>query len=216
MKYNIIGSSSKGNAIVVEDNLLLDCGVTYIKLKPYLKDIKLIFISHAHKDHILPPTIKKISYNYPNIKFLTGSRIVVKKLVECGVKKEHIFILPTFKWYNMGLFKVKLELLIHDTPNYGLKWEINGKKGIYLVDTASVDNIEAKGYDLYLIEANYKEEILEKHLKECSEEELVYLNRVPLTHLSYESANDFLINNMGNNSEFKYIHESNYNFEGDE
>lgn len=47
MRYDIIGSSSKGNAIVVEDMLLLDCGVSYSKLKPYLKKIKLIFISHC-------------------------------------------------------------------------------------------------------------------------------------------------------------------------
>ena len=47
MRYDIIGSSSKGNAIVVEDMLLLDCGVSYSKLKPYLKKVKLIFISHC-------------------------------------------------------------------------------------------------------------------------------------------------------------------------
>ena len=47
MRYDIIGSSSKGNAIVIEDVLLLDCGVSYAKLKPFLKKIKLIFVSHC-------------------------------------------------------------------------------------------------------------------------------------------------------------------------
>ncbi len=47
MRYNVIGSSSKGNAIVVEDILLLDCGLPYSKIKPYLNKIKLIFISHC-------------------------------------------------------------------------------------------------------------------------------------------------------------------------
>ena len=81
-----------------------------------------------------------------------------------------------------------------------------------IINIVIVDNISAKDYDLYLIESNYKEDILKKHLKECSEEELIYLNRVPLTHLSYEKANDFLINNMGDNSEYQYIHLSGYNF----
>ena len=85
-----------------------------------------------------------------------------------------------------------------------------------IVRTGNVDNVKAKNYDLYLIEANYKEEILEKHKKECLQEELVYLNRVPETHLSWEQANTFLIENMGKNSEYQYIHESNYNFEGEE
>lgn len=47
MRYEIIGSSSKGNAIIVEDFLLLDCGISYSKLEKYLSKIKLIFISHA-------------------------------------------------------------------------------------------------------------------------------------------------------------------------
>ena len=216
MKYEIIGSSSKGNAIIVEYKILLDCGVSYSKLKPYLKDIKLMFVSHVHKDHLLPSTIKKISFNYPTIKYICGSEYVVSKLVECGVNKKNIYVLKPTKWYDLGIVKCKLDKLEHDTPNFALHFKYKSKKGVYVVDSASVDNIEAKDYDLYLIEANYKEDILKKHLKECSEEELIYLNRVPLTHLSYEKANDFLINNMGNNSEFKYIHESNYNFEGDE
>lgn len=215
MKYNIIGSSSKGNAIIIEDKILLDCGVSYTKLKQYLKEIKLIFISHVHLDHLNPKAIRQIAYNYPTIKFITGSKEVVKRLVECNVGTKSIFILKPNKKYDLGLCRVKLELLQHDTPNYALKCEYQKKKFIYIVDTASVENIEAKEYDLYLIEANYKEEVLNKHLKEC-EEDRVYLDRVPLTHLSYEKANDFLISNMGGNSEFKYIHESQYNFEGDE
>ena len=216
MKYNIIGSSSKGNAIIVEDKILLDCGVTYTKLKSYLKDIKLIFISHVHLDHLLPTTIKHIAYNYPTIKYLTGSEEVVKKLVECGVNKKNIYVLKPSKWYDLGLIKTKLEPLLHDTPNYALSFEYEDKKCIYIVDTASVDNIEAKNYDLYLIENNFQEEILEKHIQECidnndNENKLYYLQRTLNTHLSKSKCDDFLINNMGKNSTYQYIHLSSYN-----
>ena len=53
MRYNIVGSSSKGNAIVVEDILLLDCGISYKKLKNFLKKIKIIFISHCRSSRPL-------------------------------------------------------------------------------------------------------------------------------------------------------------------
>ena len=216
MKYNIIGSSSKGNAIIVEDKILLDCGVTYTKLKAYLKNIKLIFISHVHKDHLLPTTIKKIAYNYPTIKILTGSVEVVKKLKELNVSSKNIIYLPTNFWYDLGLIKVKLEPLEHDTPNYAILLKYNNKKCAYIVDTAGVENIDAKDYDLYLIESNYKEDILQYHKDICEDEnEMYYLDRVDKTHLSYEKANDFLINNMGKNSEFCYIHQSSYNFKED-
>lgn len=216
MKYQIIGSSSKGNCIIIENMLMLDCGVTYVKTKPYLKNIKLIFISHIHKDHLLPSTIKKIAYNHPTIKFLCRSEEVVRRLYNNGVNKKNIIYISNSNWYDLGILKVKLDLLNHDVENYALHFQIKERKGLYIVDAENVSNIKAKKYDLYLIEANYKEETLEKHLKECSQEEMVYLARVPKTHLSWNQANTFLIENMGTNSEFQYIHESPYNFEGDE
>lgn len=213
MNYNIIGSSSKGNCIIVEDKIILDCGVSYSKIKQYLKNIKLIYITHSHKDHLLPSTIKLISFNYPTIRYITGSKKVVARLYKCGVPIDNIMYFDTKHWIDIGLMKFKLEPLTHDTTNYGLHFDIKGKKGIYITDTANVDNIVAKNYDLYLIEANYKEEILKKHLLECSEEEKIYLDRVSFTHLSWEQANTFLVDNMGENSEFQYIHQSSYNFE---
>lgn len=214
LDYLIIGSGSKGNAILVQTKILLDCGVSYSKLARYLKYIKIIFVGHQHKDHILPSTIQRIAYNYPNIKFVTSSSDVVIKLTQARVPKKNIFYLQPKKWYSLGIMKVKTEPLTHDVENYGLKWELEGKKGFYATDTSNLDNIEAKGYNLYLIESNYNEELLKKHIEECEDENMLYyLNRVPYTHLSYEQANSFLIENMGDNSQFEYIHQSDYNFE---
>lgn len=212
MDYLTIGSSSKGNCIIVQTKLMLDCGVSYAKISKYLKYIKLIYISHVHKDHLLPTTITKINYNYPTIKFITSSKEVVKKLKSLGVKEKNIFYLDPKKWYSLGILEVKTEPLIHDVENYALKWKYENKKGIYIVDTSNTCGIIAKEYDLYLIEANYIEDMLIEHIKNCSEEEMYYLSRVPHTHLSYEQANEFLINNMGKNSEYQYIHQSKYNF----
>lgn len=213
MEYRVIGSSSKGNCIIVEDVLMLDCGVTYVKIKNYLSKVKLIFISHDHLDHLLPTTIKKIAYNFPAIKFLTGSEVVVEKLYAQGIQANNIYILKKGKKYDLGLLKVKLEELYHDAPNFGLKWELNGKKGIYIVDTNTVDHIKAKNYDLYLIENNYQEALLKEHIENCdNKDKLYYLNRVPKTHLSNEQANSFLIENMGENSTYEYIHQSDYNY----
>lgn len=192
---------------------MLDVGVSYSKIKKYLPKVKLIFISHSHQDHLLPSTIKKIIYNFPTIKFLTGSVEVVKILNKLGVCYKNIYILNWGSKYDLGLLKVKLEQLYHDTPNYALKWEIGGKKGIYVVDTSRIDHIKAKDYDLYLIENNYQESLLQEHINNCEDENMLYyLNRVPKTHLSSEQANSFLIENMGDNSFYEYIHQSDYNY----
>lgn len=44
--YNIISSSSKGNAILVNNYMLIDCGVSFKKIKPYLNGIKVICLTH--------------------------------------------------------------------------------------------------------------------------------------------------------------------------
>lgn len=120
--------------------------------------------------------------------------------------------------YDLGMLKVRLVYLYHDVDNYGIKWEYKGKKGIYIVDTERIDHIVAEDYDLYLIEANYREEILQQHIDQCEldDDKLIYLNRVAKTHLSQDQANQFLLDNMGNNSVYEYIHQSKYNFEYEE
>ena len=137
-------------------------------------------------------------------------------MVECNVNKKNIYVLKSGIKYDLGLIKVRLIDLYHDTENYGLKWELNGKKGIYIVDTERIDHIVAQDYDLYLIENNYQEKVLQEHINKAIEEndenKLFYLQRVPHTHLSNEQANSFLIENMGENSVYEYIHKSNYNY----
>jgi Cft2 family RNA processing exonuclease len=215
MKYEIINSGSDGNCIIINGNFMIDCGVSYKRIKNLLKNIKLIFVSHSHSDHLNKKTIKQITYNFPTIKFVVGSTDLVNTLVEhSNVNKKNIYALPSNKWFDLGMLKVKLEQLEHDVPNHLIKFQIGAKKGVYIVDTNSVKNIKAKDYDLFLIEANYKKEILEKHKQEKNEnDEYNHLYRVENTHLSYEEANDFLIENMKGDSQFEYIHQSSYNFE---
>ena len=141
-------------------------------------------------------------------------------MVECNVNKKNIYILKNGIKYDLGLIKVRLIDLYHDVENYGLKWELNGKKGIYIVDTERIDHIVAQDYDLYLIENNYQEKVLQEHINKAIEEndenKLFYLQRVPHTHLSNEQANSFLIENMGKNSKYEYIHKSSYNYKEDD
>lgn len=168
-----------------------------------------------HKDHLNPTTIKQMAYNHPTLKYLTGSSVVVRKLYENGVKQNQIIFIKPGKWYDLSLLRVKLVQLYHDVENCGLKWQINGLKGIYIVDTNNVEGIIAKNYDLYLIENNYQDEIINEHLNQAIEEnddnKIYYLKRTMGTHLSKSKCDSFLIENMGSNSVFDYVHLSKYN-----
>ena len=131
------------------------------------------------------------------------------KLVDCNVNKKNIYVLKNGIKYDLGLVKVRLINLYHDVENYGLKWEIGGKKGIYIVDTERIDHIVAEDYDLYLIEANYltDEELREKIQEQEEKGEYSYYNRVLETHLSQLQALNWLDQNKGTNSEYCFIHQ---------
>lgn len=209
IKYNILSTGSCGNCIIVNDYLMLDCGLAYSKIKKYLDNIKIIFICHEHGDHLKKTTIKKISYEKPNIKFLVGN-FLVNELVELGVNKKNIITFDIEKWYDIGIFKVRMDYLFHDVPNNCLHIEFkNGEKLFYATDTSKIDHVEAKNYTLYLIEANYEtDEYLKEKIKEDEEQgKFSYLKRVLDSHLSQLQAINWLDINKGENSEYCFIHQ---------
>ena len=212
MKYKIIASSSKGNCIVVEDFVVLDIGVPYVKIKPYLHNVKLIFISHKHKDHLLPATVKQIAFNYPTIKYVCNidDKDLIKILVKQGVRTKNIYGLKQNKEYTLNkMLIMKLQPLVHDVMNSSFQMRYKGKTLIYITDTGNVNDIEAKGFDNYLIESNYKdEEELDRLIQQDYDDgkEFSHYERVRETHLSQEQALEFLKKNMKENSEFTFIH----------
>lgn len=209
IEYNILSSGSIGNCIIVNDYLMLDCGLTYKKIEKYLDKIKLIFISHKHQDHLKKSCVKQIAYNYPNIKFIVGN-FLVGDLVLLGVNKKNIITMDIEKWYDIGIFKVRMDCLFHDCPNNCLHIEFkNGEKMFYATDTSSIDHIEAEGYDLYLIEANYltDDELIEKIKEQEEKGEYSYYNRVLKTHLSQLQAINWLDKNKNVDSEYVFIHQ---------
>ena len=209
MKYNILSTGSKGNCIIIDDYLVLDCGLSYKKMQEYLDKVKLIFISHKHSDHLNKATIHKISYEYPTIKFIVGNPLVAE-LILCGVKEKNIITVETGNWYNINIFKFKLDYLFHDVPNDCIHIELkDGTKILYATDTTKISHINAPNYDYYFIEANYDtNEELDKKIKESKEKgEFTHLERVRNTHLSQLDAINWYDKNKGKNSEIIYIHQ---------
>lgn len=209
MNYVIISTGSKGNAILLENGILLDCGVSFKKLFPYLRKIKAVFISHIHSDHFKISTIKKIHFFRPDIKFLVGF-FLEKEILSIGVKKSSIYVLNANKTYKFNHFTVLPFNLIHDVKNFGLKiFDAKTKEKIfYAVDTRTLSHVSAPCYDLYLVEANYSEDELKDRIENKKlNGQYIYEYRVSETHLSLQNASEWLMNNRGNNGKYEFIHE---------
>lgn len=208
MTYKIIGSGSDGNGLIIEETILIDCGISFKKLKDDYKKLKIVLLTHRHQDHFNKATIKKLASERPVLRF-GCCEWLVKELVECGVEKKNIDVLEMGKIYDYKDFKVIPIKLYHDVPNNGYKLKINGNKLIYATDTSRIDHIIAKNYDYFYIEGNYEsDEELEKRKKEkLLSGEFVYEDRVKETHLSKVQATEWLMENMGENSKYIFMHE---------
>lgn len=207
MNYNIISSCSKGNATVIRDIILIDCGVSFKQLNKVYKDIKLVLLTHIHKDHFNKSTLKKLAEERPTLRFAC-CKWLLKPLLECGVNKRNIDILEIGKKYDYKLFKVVPIKLYHDVEQCGYRVLFKDYKVIYATDTKTLDGISAKNYDLYLIEANYTKEEMEERIRIKQEQyKYAYEFRAKVNHLSKEKADKFLLENMGGNSKYVYMHQ---------
>lgn len=214
MNYSIIQTGSSGNATVIEDIILIDCGISFKKIEPYYKKLKLVLLTHIHSDHFNKSTIKKLAQQRPTLRF-GCCEWLVKDLVDCGVSKSNIDVYE-FEDCNFYEFNEKNNFMIveavplkHDVPNCGYKIQIGSYFYFYATDTSSLENIEAKDYDMYFVEANYvdKNELEERKNKHIENGEFYYEDRVEKTHLSQVSAYNWLLENMGNNSKYVFMHE---------
>lgn len=209
--YDIIQTGSDGNAVVINKFILIDCGVSYKKLKPYVKSLKLVLLTHIHTDHFNATTIRLLSKNRPTLRFACGEWLA-KPLVECGVSKANIDILQYNKKYLYGKCNVTPVALAHNVPNMGFKIHFPSdggyKKMIYATDTNNLNGITAKNYDLYMIEANYIDSEIQERIQEKKEAgEYIYEHQVLRNHLSKAKANDFVYKNIGKNGVYVYLHE---------
>lgn len=207
MNYKIISSCSTGNATIIRDIILIDCGVTFKKLEKYYKQLKIVLLTHVHQDHFNRSTIKRLAQERPTLRFACCEWLL-QPLLECGVERRNIDILQIGTKYDYKLFKIVAIKLYHDVPQCGYRILFDDYKVIYMTDTKTIEGISAKNYDLYLVEANYKENELEERIKQKQlQGDFTYEWRVKDTHLSEEQCVEFLLNNMGKNSEYVFMHQ---------
>lgn len=207
MKYDIVSTGSKGNAVVIQDIILIDCGVSYKALREVLNGLKLVLLTHMHSDHFYPSTIKLLAKNRPTLRFACCSWMV-PLLMECGVSNSHIDVLNVGKKYDYGSFAVSPVQLYHDVPNCGYRIYMNGNKLFYATDTNTLEGISAKDYDLYMVEANFTEADIRERIRSKQERgEYAYEVGVIRSHLSKEKCDDFICENIGIRGKFVYLHQ---------
>lgn len=203
--YNVIATGSKGNAVIYGKSILMDCGISFSKIKPFLKDLKLVLISHIHGDHCNISTLKRIYFEKPSLRFGCG-KFVADELD--GIK--NIDIYESGQTYTYESFKIVPVKLYHDCKNFGYRIIFNDNKKIFhATDTEHLKGITAKEYDVYALEANYDEDTVDDIIQaKLDKGEYAHQIGSKNSHLSIQQAQQFILDNAGKDYKFLPLHQS--------
>lgn len=215
MTYDILATGSSGNAVVINSEILIDCGVPMKKLREsgYIKNLKLVLLTHEHGDHFNDATVRALHKERPALRW-GCCEWMVPHLLEAGVHKRVIDVYLTNKVFHYD--EIPLSLipvgLIHDVSNCGYRiFDKDGIRLLYATDTSTLDHIIAKDYEYYLIEANHTRAEIEARISEKrARGEFSYEVRAAQNHLSQEQALEWLVENISperwNSTEIVFLH----------
>lgn len=218
MTYDILATGSSGNAVVINGEILIDCGVPMKKLREsgYIKSLKLVLLTHFHGDHFNPATVRALHQERPALRWVCCKWMALR-LLEAGVDKRAIILIKPDRWYQCGFcIQFKAEIIPHDVENCGYHLKLDYETAFYATDTSTLDHIEAKNYDYYLIEANHTRAEIEARIEDkLARGEFAYEVRAARNHLSREQALEWLAQNAGPNSKYVFLHQHNKENEND-
>jgi len=201
----VISSGSEGNAVIYNNQIMVDCGVTLKALEEVKRSLKIVLLTHKHGDHLKLRTLQRLQAERPTLRVACGDFLLEE--LPCI---KNIDVLQVGKIYDYGAFKVSPVKLYHDVPNFG--WRIflpNGQKIFHATDTVHLEGISAKGYDLYAIEHNYCEEYIQEAIEEArANGEYTHAYGNINTHLSIQQARAFIETNRKESSEVLELHKS--------
>ena len=201
----VISSGSEGNAVIYNNAIMVDCGVSLKALQEVKRSLKIALLTHKHGDHLKIRTLQRLQAERPTLRVACGDFLLEE--LPCI---KNIDVLQVGKIYDYGAFRVSPVKLYHDVPNFG--WRIflpNGQKIFHATDTVHLEGISAKGYDLYAIEHNYCEEYIQEAIEEArANGEYTHAYGNINTHLSIQQARAFIEANRKKSSEVLELHKS--------
>lgn len=218
MQLKVVGSSSKGNCYILENDkeaLILECGVPFIETKKAidfnLHKVSGCLITHEHKDHC-KAVEDVLKASIP----VFASEGTIKAMNISGYKKPNI--VQAKKWYQIGNYNVYPFNVEHDcaeplgfliqheecgnvlfaTDTYYLRYVFNGLNNIIIECNYRLDILK-NNINQGKIPASLENRTIESHmefstcLKALKENDLSAVNNIVLIHLSdgNSNANEF-------------------------
>ncbi|MCQ4139195.1 MBL fold metallo-hydrolase [Chryseobacterium sp. EO14] len=209
MKLKVIGSGSKGNAYLLENEqeaLLVECGVNISEIKKAVNfnvgKISGCLVTHEHGDH--SKSINEVMSAGIDVYATSGT---FSKISNGNNHRKKI--IPQRGNFKAGNFKVMSFPTIHDVaePCGFLINHADCGTVLFLTDTVYCP-YTFKGLNNIIIEANYDSEIMNERLSGAK----FLRDRIYNSHMSIDTCLDFLLaNNLSKVNNIVLIHLSDSN-----
>lgn len=198
--YNILASGSSGNAVRIE-NIMIDCGIPFKKMRDELYKVDTLLITHAHSDHIKETTYEHIKSEFPRIQTFANADVAYRYHVDT--------VIGTSKFVLSKKRIIRPYFGKHDIPVSFFIITINKTNILYATDTYSVENPEELPIDYFFLEANYDERKLRELRKQYKTRSYDPIES-SLRHLSVQKAKEFYyVNRRSEESVLIELHKSN-------
>ena len=186
--FKIIKSSSKGNAYLFDDTILIDCGIAFKHLESYVDKIKLVLLTHEHSDHINVPTLKKLVNEYE--KKVVAPIFLKNKLKDIN----NINFVTTDTVINTKKYTISMYELVHDVQNVGyfITNKFTSKNHLHITDTFNTPSIDKRIHSLS-IETNYCEFKIDELIEDdVNNDRYSHYIKSRKNHLSVQKALNFI------------------------
>lgn len=218
---NVLGTGSSGNAILIDDEILIDIGLGYRTIKDALHRASAIFVTHEHGDHLNMSALKGLIKNRPAIvsrglylnegtrhKAIEKAPALAREIESTKRIKTGDGWSATVKGRSGHTYEVESYKLAHDVENQGfIITKDESDTLIHATDTQTMKYAPNRVYDYLLIEGNWDEDKFMDAIQSDDPSERFRATH-NLRHLSVQSMESFVRKHSHENSVALQLHES--------
>ena len=200
LDYKIIATGSRGNAVRIE-NIMIDCGISFSRMRDELQKVDTLLITHAHSDHVKDHTINQIRHVFPEITIYANADVAYQYDVDN--------VIGTVPFRLDSKRKITPFPGVHDVPVTGYIIEMKKLSILYMTDSAVIKPPDDRKYDYLFLESNYDIRKLRERSKKYRRRGYDPYLSSSTRHLSTQKCKEFyFVNRRNENSKLIELHQS--------
>lgn len=177
MQVKILATGSSGNCVLINNNILIDAGITVKAFKSFDITPEVLIITHKHNDHMQLPLVRKLLKDGIKAYFPTDviaeiakeNKIAIQDLINSG---QVIPVEPGTSYTIGDIVVTPYPQKHHDIVNFAFVLEKGNDRLLYATDLDTIEPtdmgvglLHLGAFDTILLEGNYDESYLRDYIE---------------------------------------------------